>query len=294
MNLTSIIAISYSQDSDTHIENVISFTNFLRTNGYNCCMDQLLKQENSSIDFNEMMLKMIPEALKVVIVLTPMYKRKADNFEGGVGKEYRIINEDILHNNQKYILVSFSSLSETPVETILPHGLKGREIIDLVSDAANDYKLLFSKLSNSPIYNFVPVSSKKTVNQTITLDKFNPLKCIDKANMFEEIQTYLAENKQLLMQYGPNSLLAINNPLSESINIWRTYKDSTIIPNNKKIVNLIEKNINLLSSNEKEIFYKFKVHSDAFEHNQITRNDSDAVPTFPNEFEQMIYTKEDL
>ena len=49
----------------------------------------------------------------------------------------------------------------------------------------------------------------------------------------------------------------------------------------------------LLLDSEKEIFYKFKIHADAFEHNQLQRHDHDAVPLFPNEFEQMIF-KEDL
>lgn len=293
MNYTSEIAISYSQDSQEHVEKVMSFANFLRENGYDCSMDQLFKQTSTSVDFNEMMLKFIPNAKKVIIVLTPEYKRKADSFEGGVGKEYRFINDDIVQNETKYILVTFTSLSIVSIDKLLPHGLKGREIVDLAKDSLNKYELLFSKLSDKPIYDFSPVNSNKTTISTKKIANFQPAICISKQNIFEEIQKYLTENKQLLMQYGPTSLIAVKNPLSDAIDIWNTYKQNIIIPNNHKIVDLLEKHFSLLSDSEKEIFYKFKIHADAFEYNQLQRHDHDAVPLFPNEFEQMIF-KEDL
>lgn len=293
MNYTSEIAISYSQDSNEHVEMVISFANFLRENGYDCSMDQLLKQTSTSIDFNEMMLKFIPNAKKVIIVLTPEYKRKADFFEGGVGKEYRFINDDITQNETKYILVTFTSLSIISIDKLLPHGLKGREVVDLTMDSLNKYELLFSKLSDKPIYDFSPVNSNRTTVNTKRITQFQPTVYISKQSIFKEIQKYLTENKQLLMQYGPASLIAAKNPLSDAIDIWNTYKQNTIIPNNRKIVNLLDKHFSLLSDSEKEIFYKFKIHADAFEHNQLQRHDHDAVPLFPNEFEQMMF-KEDL
>ncbi len=289
MNYTSEIAISYSQDSKEHKEKVISFANFLRENGYDCSMDQLLKQTSTSIDFNEMMLKFIPNANKVIIVLTPDYKKKADSFEGGVGKEYRFINDDIIKNETKYILVTFTSLSIISFDELLPHGLKGRDIVDLVKDSHNNYEELFSKLSDKPIYDFSPVNSSKTTINTKRITSFQPMIFVSKISLFKEIQKYLIENKQLLLQYGPNSLIAINNPLSDAIDIWNTYKQNIIIPNNRKIVSLLDTHFSLLSDLEKETFYKFKIHAEAFEQNQIQRHDREVVPLFPKDFEKMIF-----
>lgn len=288
------IMISYSQDSDEHNKQVISFTNFLRESGYNCWLDQMFKQQETSIDFNEMMLKELPNASKVIIILTPNYKYRAEEFIGGVGKEFRIINEEILKYPTKYILVSFSPLVTTPIDSILPNGLNGREIIDLSQDFNNDYNTLFSKLSNKPIYNFSSVSEQKIEpwEEKILPFSINKESNADKKSVFSIIQECLIENKQILAQYGPNSLVALNNPLSNSVDTWKRLKHSTIIPNNTKIVNLLENNLVLLTKEEKEIFYKFKIHTQAFALNQEERNDSEAVPLFPIEFETLIFKEE--
>ena len=62
---------------------------------YDAIMDEYLKQKETAVDFNEMMAKMIPNANKVIVLLTPKYKERADQFIGGVGDEYRIILEEI-------------------------------------------------------------------------------------------------------------------------------------------------------------------------------------------------------
>lgn len=292
MEIEPEVVISYSHDCQEHIEKVMALNNFIRDNGYDCYIDQSFKQTYTSIDFNEMMIKMIPISNKVIIVLTPEYKRKAEKFEGGVGKEYRIINDEIDKIDNKYILVTFISLSLISVDEILPHGLNGREIIDLEQDERDDFKRLFSKLSDKPIYSISPVSKNKTTIDPISLPPFslqNNSNLISKKYLFNKIQPFLLENKQLLNGFGPNSLIAINNPLSDSINTWNDVKKATIIPNNNKIINLIEKNLVLLSLPEKELFYKFKTHAIAFEKNQNNRSDSYAVPIFPSEFEKMIF-----
>lgn len=287
------VAISYSQDNKEHVARVISFANFLRQNGYNCVMDQLIKQHFSSADFNEMMIGMISHAPKVIVILTPTYKHKAENFIDGVGKEYRIINDEICHNHSKYILATFLSLDSYSYTELLPNGLEGREILDLNEDAQNNYNLLFSKLSDTPLYDFVPVSPNKRKISTEKIPDFAPTQSgRSKDEIFKSIQLKLIENKQLLFQYGPDSLIAINNPLSDAINTWNEMKKTKLIPNNSAIINLLDNNIDLLLPNELEIFQKFKIHAQAFERNQGIRQDSQSVPCFPKEFEEMIFKKE--
>lgn len=53
------VAISYAWIDDAYKEHVIGFVNYLRENGYDAVMDELLKQRETAIDFNEMMVKMI-------------------------------------------------------------------------------------------------------------------------------------------------------------------------------------------------------------------------------------------
>ncbi|MDO6658003.1 HNH endonuclease signature motif containing protein [Anaerobacillus sp. 1_MG-2023] len=103
-----------------------------------------------------------------------------------------------------------------------------------------------------------------------------------------KVSEILLDNNQVYKQYGPDSLVANHNPFSEVAEIWDLKKHTTIIPNNKKIINLISNNIALLNYTQKLIFYRFKEHAQAFEMNSQTRLDLQAVPRFPIEFSQMI------
>ena len=69
----------------------------------------------------------------------------------------------------------------------------------------------------------------------------------------------LAENRQLLEQFGPDSVVAVNNPMSSAINTWKAVKLNSIIPNNREIVHEFEKYISLLSVNEVEIYRYHKL-----------------------------------
>lgn len=106
--------------------------------------------------------------------------------------------------------------------------------------------------------------------------------------LFAFIRKILMENHMIWSQYGPNSLVARRNPISNAKDIWDIKKVSTIIPNNRFIINTIEKNIELLSENEFSIYLQYKAHVDSFEINSYERQENEAVLTFPEEFADMI------
>lgn len=138
---------------------VLQFVELLRSRGYQAECDVLYQQQKTAIHFHEMMADALRKAEKTIIVLSEGYRERADNFQGGVGTEYRYIIEDFSQNENKYILVSFGGRSPK----IIPNFLKGRDIVDLLEDEKHDYGELFSKLSNSPKYEFSPVSAQRTV-----------------------------------------------------------------------------------------------------------------------------------
>lgn len=96
------------------------------------------------------------------------------------------------------------------------------------------------------------------------------------------ISPLLAENHMLWKEFGPNSDAAISDPGSNLHNLWALRKIGRIIPNNNKIIKVIEKNIGLLDKKELDAFLKFKIHAESFELNQENRLDT--YPTFPQEF----------
>ena len=89
----------------------------------------------------------------------------------------------------------------------------------------------------------------------------------------------LAQNKQCWADLGPKSEVAQTRPASNMYRVWNMRKLDRIIPNNRKIINLIERNANLLLEEEYAEYLKFKNHAEAFELNQYERLDS--YPLFP-------------
>lgn len=216
-------------------------------------------------------------------------------FSGGVGIEYRYIIEDIYINPNKYILCTFLSFNEFKTSDILPGGLLGRNIISLSDEKNNNYQTLFGKLMDYKSINISPISETKPILNPKRIIPFETLQqsnitdiLINKNELFKKVKKYLFENKQILMQYGPPSFIATKNPLSDVYLIWKDKKASSILPNNSKIVEIIENHIDLLLIDEQEIFFKFKEHALCFELNSKNRIDSEATIRFPKDFENMI------
>lgn len=288
-NAEGTVAISYAQDGDAYNNKVMGFVNLLRGEyGYEAIMDQLLKQEHTAIDFNEMMSKLIVDSNKVIVILSRKYKQKAEHFAGGVGKEYRIILDEIDNKTNKYIFITFDSLDDINIEEIKPANIGNREILDF-SEGAEQWNELLSKLSGTPIYQFSDVTREKKKPKT---KKIAFVENKRKEDIYRNVRIILSENRQLLEQYGPNSLNAINNPLSSAVNMWKKIKIDTIIPNNRKIIDEFESNITLFSLEEIQIFKKYKIHAEAFEACQNGYLEADAAPVFPKEFEMMIFKEE--
>ena len=99
------IFVSYSWEKNEPDKEVLLLVNELRQEGYDANCDVMEIQQTTSINFGKMMAENLTEADKVIIVLSPSYKKKADSFSGGVGEEYQYIINDIKHNKTKYMLL---------------------------------------------------------------------------------------------------------------------------------------------------------------------------------------------
>lgn len=202
---------------------VLQFVDFLRTNGYDAICDVQMQQEKTAIHFTEMMADSLRKAELIIIVLSAEYKLKADNFQGGVGTEYRYIIDDFSRNQNRYVLVSFSGRQED----VTPDFLRGRDIVDLAVDEDNDYRELFSKLSGEAKYEFSPVSEKKTIptaekigvlslkqerndlqtnlSQRLGITSKVPLSDIDKKKYLKEAYIRIIESLKTISQEFSNS-----------------------------------------------------------------------------------------
>lgn len=155
-----MVFVSYSWIDEKPDQSVLELVAKLRKNGYEAECDVMKIQEQTSINFSEMMAKGLHEAEKVIVVLSEEYKKKADCFRGGVGEEYRYIIGNISKETNKYILVSF----ERKFEKVKPDFLIRNQVICLDNDEG--FNQLLCKLNNMSEYTFPEVNSNKTLPPT--------------------------------------------------------------------------------------------------------------------------------
>ncbi|GAB5471473.1 MAG: hypothetical protein Kilf2KO_45030 [Rhodospirillales bacterium] len=102
----------------------------------------------------------------------------------------------------------------------------------------------------------------------------------------KEIQRLLIENRTHFEEYGPTSVVAAENPASTAQTIWVARKLDTLLPNNRRIVSLMERYAGIMPAAAISSFAKFKMHAEAFEGNQYERVEN--YPLFPDEFPKAI------
>ncbi len=104
----------------------------------------------------------------------------------------------------------------------------------------------------------------------------------DRKSLRRELHNILLENNQIFQTYGPHSIHS-NSLLTDAQKAWIRLVHAKILPNNRKIVQLLSKNIHLLTEEEKSIFEKFKLHQEAFEYNHVSGDKDSSAPLFPLE-----------
>lgn len=164
------VFVSYAWEDEEHNAKIISFVEFLRINGFDASMDKKDSQEESSVNFNKLMINGIQNSDKVIIVLSEKYKTKADKFEGGVWQELSMIIEDIKTKTNKYIFVYFGNKNR---KEITPTSISGIEILDLKKDQdENEFNNLFAKIKEENIIEFSEVCEKEIEIKKIEIKPF--------------------------------------------------------------------------------------------------------------------------
>ena len=215
-NMKKEVFITYSWDSEEHIEKVVSFTNHLRDEGFEAEMDKLHTQNETATDFYKMMHQAMTDYEKVIVVLSKGYKEKAENFKGGVGNEYNLILKDIETQNNKYILVSFEPISDE----IAPLNFKGRHIF-VLNDTKN-LNELYAKLQNVKTIEFAEVGKKKPIIEKTVISKF----AIQEQNLEVGNLNCRVENSSLFAQLFTKIKFDLNLEIVN--NSKETYSDYNI------------------------------------------------------------------
>lgn len=109
------------------------------------------------------------------------------------------------------------------------------------------------------------------------------------SNMLEvakSIKRILLKNHKVWQEFGPESDRAMENPLSNISSYWEFIKLSVIVPNNKKVISIIEAHEDLFEIDEYEICIDFIVHAELFEKSCYTIIEN--TKRFPQEFSEVI------
>lgn len=99
------------------------------------------------------------------------------------------------------------------------------------------------------------------------------------------VRILLAENRVTWETLGPKSEVALRNPGSNAHRLWELRRADRIIPNNRRIINMIRTNVHLLKSAQAEPFAAFVNHAEAYEENVYERLDQ--YPLFPQQFAEL-------
>lgn len=111
--------------------------------------------------------------------------------------------------------------------------------------------------------------------------------------LLEEVNALLFENQIIFEEYGPFSRRALEGASGDTITIWRQRCLDTILPNNQRIVGLIE-------SNKRNFAYPwdvyremmgYKLHAEAFRDNCLSDKRVNDYKLFPREFSDLVNQK---
>lgn len=96
----------------------------------------------------------------------------------------------------------------------------------------------------------------------------------------------ITSNKIIFDTFGPLSEIAATDPNSNSYLIWELRRIDRILPNNRKILNLIDANKKLIrDSSVIRLVEEFRMHAESYEKHVYYRLDS--YPLFPTKFAEV-------
>jgi hypothetical protein len=152
-----------------------------------------------------------------------------------------------------------------------------------------NHHTLIDKPENEEIYTVDVLLGMKTSHESSISKRLDSVNISNIGELKDMISIYLAENRQAWIQYGPISENARKNPHSEEIYaIWVSERLSTIVPNNRVIVGLINEHRNLFSRSEQGVVSQFLLHAKSYERWVNDEIPYQAVLRFPMDFGNLI------
>lgn len=217
------VFISYSHDSESHLAWVLQLATRLRHNG----VDAILDQWNLDLgrDVAAFIEKGLSKSSRVLCICSDNYVRKANNKEGGVGYEKRIMTVEIMANltTDWVIPVIRNNINGELVPTFLG----GCLYIDFLEDRLYErqYEKLLRSLLDEPILPVPPLGE----NPFETIGKYTNQKFIPSSEKYVSP----APNGRVTFDYSNNNgRYCIGSGVLMFETYWSKSSDNNIILQN--------------------------------------------------------------
>jgi HNH endonuclease len=152
-----------------------------------------------------------------------------------------------------------------------------------------NHHTLIDKKENEAVYTVPKLLEMKAAHEV------NVLKILDSAGMRNEIRIageiliLLEENKQSWLKYGPLSDVARKEPHNEAVYaVWVSEKLSVIVPNNRKIVEILSEKRHIFAPPKQILISTFMLHARSYERWVRDEIPYAAVERFPSAFGDLI------
>jgi len=191
-----IVFISYSWDDEPHKKWVLDFANKLRSDGVDVILDRYHLTPGANLSF--FVEDSLRKSNRIILVLTPNYKGKAEQRKGGVGQEYSIINTETVKNianNERVIPILRKGSSDDSIPIFFQQYI----YVDFTNDSTfdNSYEELIREIYKEPKEK-IPDLGKKP-----NFDDAEPTKSIPNQNSSGNIRSQVPS--QVPSNLGPQS-----------------------------------------------------------------------------------------
>lgn len=159
------VFISYSWDSSDHQNWVKNLVGKLTRSGFDAKMDTL-QTEKDTVHLGEMMASSIRENDYTIVVMTPEYSDRADNYRGGVGTETRYIMNLLDENRNRVIPI----IRQGDDSTAIPFYLTQINYVDFRNDSAYEgsYQSLLMRMQHNHTSNKVKAITAKRAGNSLS------------------------------------------------------------------------------------------------------------------------------
>ncbi|RKS92675.1 SEFIR domain-containing protein [Flavobacterium limicola] len=173
MNHNPKIFIHYSWDNELHKTWTLYLANRLSSDGVDVIFDQYDLKLGSN---NNYFMEQISKASKVLLIMTPDYKIKADNRISGVGYEYQIISTEFaktISTNTKFLPI----LRAGDIESSIPTFLQSFLYLDVRADGEFERKYieLLKNIYDEPLNPKPPLGKKPNFTDAKPISKIKTM-----------------------------------------------------------------------------------------------------------------------